>query len=384
VLNRDASISSDRQLIDCMTQSEFFVERVNSEIRQQMEGVIALVDRLARQGMRTEAEACLSGIGDAAATVLQILSSSQELALASKSGLTFQDEPVALCFLADDLQARWTDRADKNGLKLLVSYNGDPLCTAMVDRERLLQAFDGLIGICLAGSRTGAIEASLHAKPEGDCVRLEGRVRGGGNRSLGEQALDNQEVEALFGLETALSFALSRQVVESQSGALRVETNQGGGDTLIFDLLARRAQKAAGHAQDSKAQETAAHILVVDDNATNRMVAETLCAMFDCTTEAVEDGREAIEIAKSGRFDLILMDIKMPQMDGVEATRIIRAIPGKAGRVPIIALTANADPEDCEAYLAAGMNGVVEKPMKPEHLLQALRDNLAGDAAAAA
>jgi len=361
-----------------MAQSKFFVERVNSEIRQQMEGVLALVDRLSRQGLKTEAQACLSGIGDAAATVLQIVSASQDLSQASESGLTFTSESVALRLVADDLQARWSDRAARAGLTLMVSYHGAPLETAQIDRERLLQTFDGLIALSLAGARSGVIEASLHASTEGDHLRLEGRVRGGANRSLGDQALDLQEVEALFGLEAALSLALSRQVVESQSGGLRVEANQGGGDTLAFDILARKAP--ADVADIIPPKETVAHILVVDDNATNRMVAETLCTMFDCTTEAVEDGLEAIEAAKTGRFDLILMDIKMPQMDGVEATRHIRALPGKAGQVPIIALTANADPEDSVGYLAAGMNGVVEKPMKPEHLLKALQDNLDDEA----
>ena len=103
------------------------------------------------------------------------------------------------------------------------------------------------------------------------------------------------------------------------------------------------------------------------------MVAQALCEMFDCTCESANDGAEAVEAARAGRFDLILMDIKMPVMDGVAATRAIRAIPGPVGETPIIALTANADPDDAAGYLAAGMNGVVEKPMKPEHLLAALQ-----------
>src|SRR5581483_3900531 len=105
---------------------------------------------------------------------------------------------------------------------------------------------------------------------------------------------------------------------------------------------------------------------------------------FDCTCEAACDGAEAVEAAKAGRFDLILMDIKMPVMDGVAATRAIRALGGKASLVPIIALTANAEPEDADSYLAAGMNGVVEKPMKPEHLLAALQAALSDSAASAA
>ena len=119
-------------------------------------------------------------------------------------------------------------------------------------------------------------------------------------------------------------------------------------------------------------------MLVVDDNATNRMVAETLCEMFDCTAESAVDGVEAVEAAATGRFDLILMDIKMPRMDGVTAARAIRALPGEAGETPIVALTANADPDDAAEYLAAGMDGVVEKPMKPEHLLAVLQQALGG------
>ncbi len=91
--------------------------------------------------------------------------------------------------------------------------------------------------------------------------------------------------------------------------------------------------------------------------------------MFDCTSECAEDGVEALEAARSGRFDLILMDIKMPRMDGMEATRAIRGLPGPAGQVPIIALTANADPDDAKTYIASGMCSVVEKPIKPERLL---------------
>ena len=138
-------------------------------------------------------------------------------------------------------------------------------------------------------------------------------------------------------------------------------------------------------AAEQQPAERSAQILVVDDNATNRMVAQALCEMFDCTCESANDGAEAVEAARGGRFDLILMDIKMPVMDGVAATRAIRALGGPLSRVPIIALTANAEPEDAQGYLDAGMNGVVEKPMKPEHLLAALQSALGeSDAAAAA
>ena len=113
-------------------------------------------------------------------------------------------------------------------------------------------------------------------------------------------------------------------------------------------------------------------MLIVDDNATNRLVAEAFCEMFGCTSESVEDGVEALEAVGRTAFDLILMDINMPRLDGVGATRVIRDLPGPASRTPIVALTANAEPENVRRYLAAGMQDVVEKPVRAERLGQAL------------
>ena len=100
------------------------------------------------------------------------------------------------------------------------------------------------------------------------------------------------------------------------------------------------------------------HVLVADDNAANRFVAGKLLEMFGCTAEMVENGCEAVAAVAARPFDLVLMDIKMPVMDGVQATRAIRALPAPAGALPILALTANADERDERDYVAAGMNGV--------------------------
>lgn len=102
------------------------------------------------------------------------------------------------------------------------------------------------------------------------------------------------------------------------------------------------------------------------------MVAQTLVEMFGCTVETAEDGQQAVEAATRTRYDAVLMDIRMPNMDGVAATRAIRSLPGPERGTPIIALTANADPDDARRYLAAGMASVVEKPIKADRLLSAL------------
>ncbi|HEY3695910.1 response regulator [Phenylobacterium sp.] len=355
-------------------------DRISDEIRQQMDGVLALADRMARHSLSPDAQACVAGVAEAAGAVLEIMNRARDLENADGPGLTLTQAPRRLRELIDEIQDRWQERAALNGVTLLVAYDGDPEACALVDGPRLLQLFDGLIGEAVAGVRRGAVEASLKVSSHGETLHLEGRVRGGER----DGGADLEEIEARYGLQTALGVTLGHRVLEAFGGDLRREANTGAGATVVFEFDAEPAPAAKeAHPEAADAQRTA-HVLVVDDNATNRMVAQTLCEMFDCTSESADDGVEAVEAAQTGRFDLILMDIKMPRMDGVAATKAIRALSGRPGRVPIIALTANADPEDAAAYVSAGMNGVVEKPMKPENLLHALQQALAEAGAAEA
>ena len=367
-----------------MSLPDFFFDRVTADIRQQMDGVVALVGQLARQRLTPDGEACIASIEETAAGVSRMLGAAIDLKGVALKGPELELEPVRLRELMDEIEARWQPRAAAVGITLLVAYNGDPDAAAMADRKRLLQIFDGFIGEAVGAQAHGAVEAGLYAYPGPEGVRLEGRVRG--PRDAGWDAKDTEtrirSIEARLGLEVALGAMLARSILTGMDGQLRKEANAGASDTAAFEIMLKLVPDAV--AEPTEDTGRAAHILVVDDNATNRMVAQSLVEMFDCTSEAAEDGDEAVEAARSGRFDLILMDIKMPRMDGVAATRIIRAMSGPVGQTPIIALTANADPEDAAGYLAAGMNGVVEKPMKPEHLLTALQQALNPDARAAA
>ena len=366
-----------------MSTSDFFFERVSDAIRQQMTGVLALTQRLSRERLSADAAACIDGVAEAAAAVTRLVTESMVLR-AAQDGLMLSPAPHRLRDLMDEIQARWQQRVS-GGVTLLVSYDGDPDAVALIDAQQFERIFDGFIAQAAGSVRHGAVEATLRATMRGEDLRLEGRIRGPGESAC-DSAPDILEIESRFGLETAIGVALAYRMLGAMQGELRVERNRGAGETVVFEMIAPAAPAETDDiAATEGATAQAAHVLIVDDNATNRMVAETLCEMFDCTSESVTDGVEAVEAARSGRFDLILMDIKMPRMDGVAASRAIRGLAGRAGTVPIIALTANADPEDAANYLAAGMNGVVEKPMKPENLLRALQDALsAGDESEAA
>jgi CheY-like chemotaxis protein len=367
-----------------MSLPDFFAERVTTDIRQQMDGVLALAGQLSRQRLNPDGQACVASIEEAATGITRLLELALDLRGITQKGLELQLEPVRLREVMDEIEARWQPRAAAAGITLLVAYDGDPDAAAMADRKRLLQIFDGFIGEAVGAQARGAVEAGLYAYPGPEFVRIEGRIRG--PRDAGWDAKDIEtrirSIAERLGLEVAIGSMLARNILSGMDGQLRKEANAGASDTAAFEMKLPLVPDMV--AEPTEDTGRAAHILVVDDNATNRMVAQSLVEMFDCTSEAAEDGEEAVEAASTGRFDLILMDIKMPRMDGVAATRLIRAMPGAVGQTPIIALTANADPDDAEAYLAAGMNGVVEKPMKPEHLLTALQQALDPETRAAA
>lgn len=359
-----------------MSAPDYLFDRVTQEIRQQMDCILALTTRLATPLPAADARACVEGVTAAAEAVRRMATASSDIRAALSDTLALTPGPVALRDLVDRLDDRWRERLAGSAATLMVSYDGPPEGAAMIDADRTLQVFDGFLAHALAGVRQGTAEAMLRVRDDGDSLVLEGRVRSSRTGLREDSEVDVREIEGMFGLEAAMGFMLGRHILRRLGGRARVLHNPGQGETLSF---AFRAERPPERPAEVHSADRAAHILVVDDNATNRMVAETLCSMFGCTTEPAEDGEEAVEAAASGRFDLILMDIRMPRLDGVSATRRIRALPHPVGRTPIIALTANADSDETANYINAGMNGVVEKPMKPDQLLAVVRETLALD-----
>jgi CheY-like chemotaxis protein len=382
------------RLLPALTQTAgdgALIARICSEVREPMAHALAAAEGLRRMRLPEGAAPHLETIAEAAHATLSLLDVAHELQMAEMGRLQINPAARRLQELMDDIEARWSAHAVASGLTLLVSYDGAPDCAAMIDAARLMQVFDALIGHAVARSGRGAIEASLQVRQSERGFALVGRVRDNGVTYTGDYLtamFRGGDTTLSGGMGVQLALILAQRAITAMSGSLEAKANPGPGATISFELSVEVARDGAEAAADEDAPASrSAHILVVDDNATNRMVVEALCEMFDCSTESVVDGVEAVEAAKAGRFDVILMDIKMPRMDGVTAAREIRKLPAPAGRVPIIALTANADADEVAQYLSAGMRSVVEKPIKPERLMEALDaalvDRSEPDAAAA-
>ncbi|MDB5455211.1 MAG: histidine kinase [Caulobacter sp.] len=359
------------------------VERMAHDIGQHLDGVLNFTERLGAQRLSPDAAAYVRAISETSGDIRGMLGRAMDLHHSAAGGLPLAPRPHRLRELADAIDARWSIKAVESGATLLFSYDGDPDGAVLVDADRIMQVFDALIDSALSSGR-GLIEAVLCARRVEGGLKLEGRVRDNAPGSAEERLarvfdpLGDGRIADRSEMALGVGMALAHRIAKAMGGVLKAEANRGAGLTITFSTVVPEALIGDDSEDAPSMRGRAAHILIVDDNATNRMVAEALCELFDCTSEQVNDGVEAVDAARNGRFDLILMDIKMPRMDGVAATREIRLLSGKPGQVPIIALTANADPEDAAGYLKAGMNGVVEKPMKPETLLRALQDNLGG------
>ncbi len=379
-----ASDAAERAVRTAARDKSRFMGLLNRELSTSMNGVLAVAELLHRQPLNEAAKAHARTIMDSAEDMLDNLRDALDLARAEAGELQIAATATPLRTLMDELQSHWSPRAAQDGVTLMVGYEGDTELAAMVDADRLRQVFNNLIGNALRFARHGMVEASLRAQAQGDRVLIEARIRDDG-------PVDDRRAADLLDPATddaGLGLAISRRLVECMDGRIWAENNTGRGATFAFDLFApiafiEREEPTNVADLDSLHLQARPHVLIADDNATNRVVAQALCEMFGCTSETVEDGQEAVEAVQSRPFDLILMDIKMPRLDGVGATRAIRALEGPQRDIPVIALTANADPDDAKAYLAAGMAAVVEKPIKPERLRLAMNTALEPAAAAA-
>jgi signal transduction histidine kinase/ActR/RegA family two-component response regulator len=366
-----------------------FLAVMSHEIRTPLNGVLGVAELVDRKLTQTELRPYLRTIIDSGETLLRLLTDALDLSRAQAGSLTLEEEPVDLHALAADVEALWLPRAEQKGLQFTVQLEAVRDQWILADAMRLKQVFNNLIGNALKFTERGGVVVRIAAEREGVHVRLRGEVQDSGPgvpEEMREAIFEpfRTSAETRKGAGAGLGLAICRQIVEQMQGELGLRPGAGEGacfhfDVTFYDVPAQASEVVHAPpaftcppAPAADAQTFAPRVLVADDNATNRFVAAKLLEVLGYEPSTAEDGLQAVEMAGAQPFDVILMDIKMPGLDGVQATRAIRALGGEAARTPVIALTANADPEDAAKYLAAGMSDVVRKPLKASELAAAL------------
>jgi PAS domain S-box-containing protein len=250
------------------------------------------------------------------------------------------------------------------------------------DADRLRQILINLAGNAVKFTRHGTvgIRARLGAR-RGDAVELVLEVADTGPGIAPAERerlfqpftqLDGSATRSHGG--TGLGLAITLRLVELLGGAIELDSSPGSGSTFRVGVPLRVSPHGAPPTAAAPAPALAGRALLADDNDVNRRVIRRQLERLGLTVTAVPGGREAIDAAAGERFDVILMDCRMPHVDGYSATRAIRAAEPPRARTPILAITANALPEDCERCHAAGMDGIVTKPVTIEALRERLAD----------
>ena len=379
-LARELARAEQKALASSRAKSEFLAV-MSHEIRTPLNGVLGVAALMERELTQQAMKPYVRTILDSGQSLLRLLTDALDMSRAEAGLMPFETAPVHLERVASDLLALWSPRAQEKGLTLTVTYDIAAHDWIVCDEMRLKQLFNNLIGNALKFTLAGGVSVHIASEWRNGVVRVTGTVddSGPGVPEDAEATIFdpfNTGRTSREGAGAGLGLAICRQIVDRMDGAIGVERSPLGGARFGFTLqlpCAGPELRAAVVQMAEPTRHDTLHVLVVDDNATNRFVAGKMLELFGCTYAEVENGRDAVEAVQAQAFHLVLMDVKMPVMDGVDATRAIRALPGPVATIPILALTANADPRDEVEYLAAGMDGVAQKPVQPDALLHAIR-----------
>ena len=358
-----------------------FLAGMSHEIRTPLNGVLGFADMLL-EGELTASQRNLTGLlRNAGQTLLALVNDVLDISKIEAGKLeleTVATDPLELLqSAASILQAQIVAK----GLTLRISGAPDVPRWILGDPTRLRQILLNLLGNALKFTERGAITARLGRirAQEGDRLRFEIEDTGMGipaNR-LDQLFQDFSQVDhsitRRFG-GTGLGLAICRRLAQAMGGEVGVTSRLGHGSTFWFTIALTEATEPApqDHVFQPDPAQPPLDILVAEDVATNRMIIEAMLRKAGHRVTLVENGADAVAAVADGAFDLVLMDVEMPTMDGLTATQAIRALAGERNRLPVIALTAAAMLEDVDKCKACGMDELVTKPIDRKKLFQAI------------
>ncbi|RAK57685.1 PAS domain-containing hybrid sensor histidine kinase/response regulator [Phenylobacterium deserti] len=350
-----------------------FLANMSHEIRTPMNGVMGVLHLLKSENLSEDGRGLLQEALNCGHMLAELLNDVIDFSKIEAGRLELAYEPVDPRALIDGVLRLLKPQADAKSLTLLVE--ADPgLGWIRSDAVRLRQALFNLVGNAVKFTEAGQVTVRCRRDPISHRVRFEVEDTGVGIppefHARIFQRFDQGDASTTrkFG-GSGLGLAITKRLAEMMSGEVGFTSQPGRGSTFWMEVAADAAEPVVQYDERIEPILGGLRLLVVEDNATNRIIATKLLEQLGAVVETAADGYLGVEAAARGGFDLILMDVQMPGIDGVEASRRIRALGGPAAATPIIALTANVLSHQRQIYLGAGMDGVVGKPISPAALL---------------
>jgi signal transduction histidine kinase/DNA-binding NarL/FixJ family response regulator len=362
-----------------------FLAGMSHELRTPLSGILGYSQLLRDGGGLTSLQlARVEAMLGAGAHLLQMINRVLDLSEIEAEHVRLEAAPMDLPHLIESCLDLVRPSAHAKSLRLCLDFSPNAPTHIVADGTRLRQVLLNLLGNAVKFTQAGLIEIRVRLLSDA-ALRLEVADTGPGipaeRRHLLFQDFERLGDNPAVAEGAGLGLAISGRLVALMGGEFGYEENDGGGSVFWLRLpmapAAATPQQAAGPAPDAQ-RGAALKVLVADDMEMNRDVAEAFLVAAGHTVTCVEGGMEAVVAAAANDFDVVLMDVRMADLDGLAATRRIRALGGARGAVPIVALTAQAFVGEMEECLAAGMNSRLTKPYAPGALLEAVTQAASG------
>lgn len=356
-----------------------FLANTSHELRTPLTGIMGMIDLLGKTPLSDEQKELVSVAGTSADALLSIINDILDLAKMEADKVVLRPGPIDVVATVQEAAEILRPKAELKGLTYNILMPEEASTPVMADQSRLRQIIFNLVGNAVKFTHEGKIDISLNLQEQAKSTSFELIVDDTGIGFASEAAdnifkrfeqLDTSSCKDAEG--TGLGLSIAAELADMMGGTIEAESQVGEGSSFYFRTVFQQADELPQQDEEKQDDQISAkkelNILVAEDHKINQLLISKLLMLFGWKAKIVENGQLALDVLKAGEtFDLILMDIRMPVMDGETATKAIRALPDHKN-TPIVALTANALPEDAEAYMEAGMNAVVPKPIDKELL----------------
>jgi PAS domain S-box-containing protein len=398
-LQRETTEARERQRIaeEASRAKSAFLAMMSHEIRTPMNAVLGLTSSLLDETLTQDQHEVVTAIRDSGDSLLRILNDVLDFSRLDAGRMTFETAPFSPATLTQEALSVYGPRTAAKGLAFHLDSDSDLPPLLIGDAGRVRQVLHNLIANAEKFTAIGSISLRVRcvARDAGRAT-IEWQVSDTGIGIAPEKlgSLFDAFVQADDSITrryggSGLGLAISRQIVERMGGQISVASTPGEGScfTVRVELAIGQAPAqprldphlADQHLADClAAMDHVPRLLLAEDSVTNQFVFGRLLKGAAVSVDIANDGREAVRCAASTRYDVIFMDMRMPEMDGLEATRSIRGGNGPCHDIPIVALTANAFDEDVAACMAAGMTDFVAKPVNKPLLIEVLARALRG------
>ena len=358
-----------------------FLANMSHEIRTPLNGVIGVAQALSHTDLSEEQRDMLKLIDASGRTLQILLSDILDLARVESGRLQLNAEAMDLHQAVEEAAQLYAETAREKGLQYMVEIAED--CPRWIEGDvvRLKQVVTNLVSNAVKFTTEGMVQLTVRVERDAagrETLRLAVADTGIGFDAATRDRLFSRFEQADGGITrqfggSGLGLAICRQLAEMMDGTLDCESEPGGGSCFMLTVpLIRAAPMAVADPVPVTGTRSGLSVLVADDHPTNRKVVELILSQIDARMVLVENGQQALDACRDDRFDIVLMDMQMPVMDGLTATREIRALEAREGRprTPVVMLTANALTEHVAAAHAAGADRHLAKPFDAAELIE--------------